>query len=216
MWVLQQTFFYTLGGSRDLLQTFSLTFQQIPKTKRARVFNNFLRTILLLEYLNPHEDSHKHGAQFKEVIVLWVLHFNHSPWVQTTTDLLSFNLNQLVGANHSKGNTRLERKDIVQWIDRGEQRVREDIQQIKVLRTRDTEERINRRRMESDSKLAVVVTLDISCVPQAHLQDSGLLLEFLILVRVSIRQLIDFDPVLCNFIQDLMCRGKKDRINWQS
>lgn len=50
----------------------------------------------------------------------------------------------------------------------------------------------------------------------AHLQDSGLLLELLILVRVGIRKLVDFDPALCNLIQDLARSGKnkKDMMNW--
>lgn len=55
------------------------------------------------------EHLHKHGAQFEEVVVFWVLHFYHPPGVQTPTDLLSFHLNQLVGANHSKGDAGLKK-----------------------------------------------------------------------------------------------------------
>lgn len=58
---------------------------------------------------------HKHGAQFKEVIVFWVLHFYHSPGVQTPSDLLSFHLNKLIGANHSKGNAGLKQEHMKQW-----------------------------------------------------------------------------------------------------
>lgn len=43
--------------------------------------------------------------------MLGVLHFNNSPGVETTTDLLPLHLNQLVGANHSKGNACLGEED---------------------------------------------------------------------------------------------------------
>lgn len=71
----------------------------------------FLPKILLLNTFYCQGDSHKHGAQFEEVIVIGVLHFNNSPGVETTTDLLPLHLNQLVGANHSKGNARLGGED---------------------------------------------------------------------------------------------------------
>lgn len=54
--------------------------------------------------------------------MLWVFHFNHSPGVETTTDLLSLYLNQLVGANHSEGNAGLEKEDTGQRILRLNQR----------------------------------------------------------------------------------------------
>lgn len=40
-----------------------------------------------------------------------VLHLDDSPGVEATTDLLPLHLNQLVGANHSKGNARLGEDD---------------------------------------------------------------------------------------------------------
>lgn len=34
-----------------------------------------------------------------------ILNLYNSPWVKTTSDLLPLHLDQLVGANHSEGNT---------------------------------------------------------------------------------------------------------------
>lgn len=53
--------------------------------------------------------------------MLRVLHFNNSPGVETTTDLLPLHLNQLVGTNHSKGNARLGEEDKCQRIPREKQ-----------------------------------------------------------------------------------------------
>lgn len=47
--------------------------------------------------------------------MLRVLHFNNSPGVETTTDLLPLHLDQLVGANHSKGNTGLGKSKVGIW-----------------------------------------------------------------------------------------------------
>lgn len=41
-------------------------------------------------------DSHKHGAQFKKVVVLRILHLDYTPRIQTTTDFLPLHLNQLI------------------------------------------------------------------------------------------------------------------------
>lgn len=84
--------------------------------------------------------------------MLWVLHFNHSPGVQTTTDLLSFHLNQLVGANHSKGNARLEKEDKGQWIPRAKQSQRKEVWKIKVSGRQGREAKMNRKRMVSVTK----------------------------------------------------------------
>lgn len=43
--------------------------------------------------------------------MLGVLHLNDPPGVETASDLLPLHLNQLVGANHSKGNARLAEED---------------------------------------------------------------------------------------------------------
>lgn len=53
---------------------------------------------------------HEHCSQLQEVIVFWVLHLYNTPWVETTSDLLAFGFNQLVGANHREWNTGLEKK----------------------------------------------------------------------------------------------------------
>lgn len=71
------------------------------------MFRPSFSKILLVKRFNYQGDSHKHGAQFEKVIVLWIFHLYYSPWVKTTSDLLPFNFNQLVGANHSEGNARL-------------------------------------------------------------------------------------------------------------
>lgn len=122
---------------------------------------------------------HKHGAQFEEVIVFWVLYFYHSPGVQTPSDLLSFHFNQLIGANHSKGNAGLKQKIWNKILEAGME-----------------------KRMENMSD----VCFCISCI--SHLQDPGLFFELFVLVRVGIGQLVNSDPVLCNLIQDLMERTK--------
>lgn len=64
--------------------------------------------------------------------MLRVLHFNNSPGVETTTNLLPLHLDQLVGANHSKGNARLGEDDKGQWIPREKQSQSRDIWRIKV------------------------------------------------------------------------------------
>lgn len=65
--------------------------------------------------------------------MLGVLHFNNSPGVKTTTDLLPFHLNQLVGANHSKGNACLGKEDKgPQRETKSEKATWKEIQKIKV------------------------------------------------------------------------------------
>lgn len=76
---------------------------------RQKFCQGFRRLSFEISYYQGY--SHKHGAKFEEVIVLGILHFNNSPGVKTTTDLLPFHLNQLVGANHSKGNACLGKAD---------------------------------------------------------------------------------------------------------
>lgn len=86
---------------------------QTPGGVRARQINSLdsdLGEHLSTCYFHWFKHLHKHGAQFEEVIMFWVLHFYHSPGVQTPSDLLSFHLNQLVGANYSKGNAGLKKK----------------------------------------------------------------------------------------------------------
>lgn len=51
--------------------------------------------------------SHQHGPQFEEVVVLWVLHLHHAPGIQTTSHLLSFGFDLLVGADHRERNAGL-------------------------------------------------------------------------------------------------------------
>ena len=109
MWVLQHTDMQSLsshtGRQQSVVGNF---FFSTSSLKRMKFCKDFLLTI---KWFYCQRDSHKHGAQFEEVIVLGVLHFNDSPGVQTTSDLLPLHLNQLVGANHSKGNTRLGEED---------------------------------------------------------------------------------------------------------
>ena len=60
--------------------------------------------------MNTTNVLHEHCSQLQEVIVFWVLHLYNTPWVETTSDLLAFGFNQLVGANHREWNTGLEKK----------------------------------------------------------------------------------------------------------
>ncbi len=83
-----------------------------------RFLKTFLPKMLWSKQFYCQGNSHKHGTKFKEVIVLGVLHFNNSPGVKTTADLLPLHLNQLVGSNHSKRNACLRKKDKGQWIPR--------------------------------------------------------------------------------------------------
>lgn len=129
-------------------------------------------------------DLHKHGAQFEEIIVLWVLHFDHTPRVKTTTDFLSFHLNQLVGANHSKWNARLGKDYKDQWITRGKKRGGGRMfgkQSYQVRIGRKCYQSLNEQMDVSD------ICRCINSVSPTHLQDSGLLLELLILIGVSVR-----------------------------
>lgn len=49
-----------------------------------------------------------------------------------------------------------------------------------------------------------------SVSPTAHLQDPGLLLELLVLVRVGVGQLVDPDPLLRDLVQDLRGGNRRD------
>lgn len=97
-----------------------------------------------------------------------ILDFYDSPWVQTTSDLLPLHLDQLVGADHSEGNTCLG----------------EELQRVRSSGNK------NQRSINGEG-----ISL--------HLEDSRLLLELFVLVRVRIWKLVDFDAVLSDLIQDL-------------
>lgn len=53
---------------------------------------------------------HKHGSKFDEIAVLWILHFNDSPWVHTTSHLTTFDLYDLVWSNHCEWHSSLRKK----------------------------------------------------------------------------------------------------------
>ena len=53
---------------------------------------------------------HKHGSKFDEIAVFWILNFNDSPWVHTTSHLTTFDLYDLVWSNHCKWHSSLRKK----------------------------------------------------------------------------------------------------------
>lgn len=58
----------------------------------------------------PEHHSHQHGPQLEEVVVFWVLHLHHPPWVQATSDLLPLRFNLLVGSYYCKWDASLEKR----------------------------------------------------------------------------------------------------------
>lgn len=42
--------------------------------------------------------------------MLWILHFNYTPWIEPTSNFFTFCFNELIGSHHTKWNTGLKAK----------------------------------------------------------------------------------------------------------
>lgn len=141
--------------------------------RRQKVCQGFRRLSFQISYYRGY--SHEHGAKFEKVIVLGILHFNNSPGVKTTTDLLPFHLNQLVGANHSKGNACLGKTDKgPQRETKSEKDIWKVTQKIKASRRRGCTEWKQRwigrewymsQEPEEENIWHSLIKADFSCVP---------------------------------------------------